>query len=67
MQYYENSFVVADIPGLIEGAAQGAGLGHDFLRHIERTRMICHVLDISGTEGRDPLDDFEKINAELAA
>ena len=60
-------FVIADIPGLIEGAAQGAGLGHDFLRHIERTRMICHVLDISGTEGRDPLDDFEKINAELAA
>ncbi len=67
VKYYENSFVVADIPGLIEGAAQGAGLGHDFLRHIERTRMICHVLDIAGTEGRDPLDDFEKINAELAA
>lgn len=67
VKYFENSFVVADIPGLIEGAAQGAGLGHDFLRHIERTRMICHVLDIAGTEGRDPLDDFEKINAELAA
>ena len=67
VKYYENPFVVADIPGLIEGAAQGAGLGHDFLRHIERTRMICHVLDIAGTEGRDPLDDFEKINAELAA
>lgn len=67
VQYYENSFVVADIPGLIEGAAEGAGLGHGFLRHIERTRMICHVLDIAGTEGRDPLEDFEKINAELGA
>lgn len=60
------SFVMADIPGLIEGASEGVGLGHEFLRHVERCRLIVHVVDVSGSEGRDPIEDFKSINHELA-
>ena len=62
-----NGFVIADIPGLIEGASAGIGLGHEFLRHIERTRVIIHIVDAASTEGRDPIDDIYKINQELSA
>ena len=59
--------MIADIPGLIEGASEGVGLGHEFLRHIERTRVIIHIVDAASTEGRDPIDDIYKINKELEA
>ena len=64
---YDTDFVLADIPGLVEGASEGVGLGHDFLRHVERTRLLLHVVDASGSEGRDPLEDFAIINRELQA
>ncbi|MBQ4505761.1 MAG: GTPase ObgE [Firmicutes bacterium] len=64
---YDSSFVIADIPGLIEGASDGLGLGLEFLKHVERTRVLIHIVDVSGSEGRDPIEDLEKINSELGS
>jgi GTP-binding protein len=65
IKFFDKNYVIADIPGLIEGAAEGVGLGHDFLRHVERVRMLIHVVDVSGSEGRDPVDDYRQIRSEL--
>ena len=65
VEVFDTTFVMADIAGIIEGAAQGAGMGHKFLKHVERTKVLIHVVDVSGSEGRNPIEDFDKINEEL--
>lgn len=65
VKMFEKNIIIADIPGIIEGANEGVGLGHEFLRHVERTKLLIHVVDVSGCEGRDPVEDFELINSEL--